>query len=147
MKSLLLITILTLSSHCYNVCSIIKFSDYSFDLSALGSETIQLQGVSGLVKFANCVPDTCKNSNYNSITTTANTQASYLLQINNAVCYPMTSTSSLTQSMPLSCQILFTLTAKPLKKEFKSTTYPISQLKASLKTTTHTHSKLPIRPC
>ena len=79
----------------FDICSEIEFSDYSFDLSSISNQTIELSGLSGLIKFYNCYPDTCQNSNYPSETTAMNQQKAFLLQVVSGMCIPMSSTSLL----------------------------------------------------
>jgi hypothetical protein len=75
----------------YAPCSVIKFNDFSYDLTGLKTATISSQNNQFYTKFFPCAPQAC-DANPGS-------QKSFVQKAGNSVCQPYTSTNSPIQSI------------------------------------------------
>ena len=92
MQTILTILFCITLVHSYSPCSVVKFTDYSFDLSSLKTFTIASQDSQFYTKIFPCSPTACDSN--------ASSQKSFVQKGGNAMCLPYTSNPSITQSMP-----------------------------------------------
>ena len=92
--AILIIISLLIGINSYPSCSIVEFSDYSYDLSSLKNVTVSIKNDDQYAKYYPCLPDSCSEE--------PSSQKSFLLKGLASNCETYSSKCLLNQSMQLS---------------------------------------------
>lgn len=118
MPKSLIITILIVLASGFNPCSVVQFSDYSFDLAGLRNSTITFPDRVNYVKVTPCYITACDQN--------PTSQKSFAIKGGNNTCQPYTSIHLFKQSMQPFSKILIISTHRAQKMEYPLTTFHMS---------------------